>query len=94
MNIALVGKMTRFLLFKVSILAFLFGGLASCLLQPTKKESASSCAQTSQEQAVPKFLSQTCLYDDVQRFRISKQVHRFTPNYQLWSDGALKSRWI
>jgi len=90
----LVGEMTKFLLFKVSILAFLFGGLASCLLQPTIKGSAISCTQTSHEQTVPNFLSQTCLYADAQRFRVSKQVHRFTPNYQLWSDGAHKSRWI
>jgi hypothetical protein len=31
---------------------------------------------------------------DIQKFRISQQLHRFTPNYQLWSDAAYKSRWI
>ncbi|NRB36907.1 MAG: hypothetical protein HRU20_00400 [Pseudomonadales bacterium] len=86
--------MTRFLLFKISVLVFLFGALASCLLQPVKKESAISCAQTSHEKTVPQLLSQTCLYTDIQRYSLSGDVHRFTPNYQLWSDGADKSRWI
>jgi len=39
-------------------------------------------------------LSQTCLYADIERQLISPQLRRFTPNYQLWSDGANKTRWI
>ncbi|MEY8263418.1 MAG: hypothetical protein RPR98_04365 [Bermanella sp.] len=50
--------------------------------------------QTSLERTIPKLLSQSCLYANFSHRIISQELHRFTPNYQLWSDGAHKSRWI
>jgi len=44
--------------------------------------------------SVPILLSQSCLYIEHFKFKISPQLVKFTPNYQLWSDGASKSRWI
>ena len=53
-----------------------------------------SCAVTSTLTDPPRQLSQTCLYSDKNLQKISIQLKKFTPNYQLWSDGSNKSRWI
>ena len=79
---------------KISILAFIFGILTSCFLLPVKQATTIDCQTTSQEKTVPAVLSQTCLYANIKHLTISDELHRFTPNYQLWSDGANKSRWI
>ena len=79
---------------KISILAFIFGILTSCFLLPVKPATTINCQTTSQEKNVPVLLSQTCLYENIKHLTISDELHRFTPNYQLWSDGANKSRWI
>ena|GEM_PF-789686 len=54
----------------------------------------SDCAVTSKMRTVPSSLSASCLYSDISRFRVSPQLQKFTPNYQLWSDASNKSRWI
>ena len=86
--------MARFYMIKISILAFIFGILTSCFLLPVKPATTINCQTTSQEKNVPAVLSQTCLYANIKHLTISDELHRFTPNYQLWSDGANKSRWI
>ena len=52
------------------------------------------CAKTAKVRSPLMYLSQTCLYSDIESFQVSKQLVKFTPNYQLWSDGATKSRWM
>ena len=81
-------------LFRMSILAILFGALTSCLLMPVQQGNPVACAVLSDQYQAPQFLSQTCLYKDMDSFDISNQLHKFTPNFQLWSDGAHKSRWV
>ena len=71
-------------------LAAIFSGQAVAA-QP---QSNISCSITSTFSIAPKQLSQTCLYTDTSLQQISAQLKKFTPNYQLWSDGANKSRWI
>lgn len=39
-------------------------------------------------------LSETGLYADSARRTLAPDVARFSPTYELWSDGAEKSRWI
>ena len=79
---------------KLTIVLPLILTLASCFFLPTKHHAQISCHQSSREKSVPSLLSQTCLYVDIQNFLVSKDLYHFTPNYQLWSDGANKSRWI
>ncbi len=52
------------------------------------------CEVTGKLRVAPQNLSASCLYDDKYLRSISPQLIKFTPNYQLWSDGAYKSRWI
>lgn len=42
----------------------------------------------------PTLLSQTGLYSDIGTKTIAADVHEFLPRWQLWSDEALKRRWI
>ena len=42
----------------------------------------------------PTRLSQTGLYSDIGTKTIAADVHEFLPRWQLWSDEALKRRWI
>lgn len=41
-----------------------------------------------------RLLSETGLYGDSERHLLAPDVVAFTPTYELWSDGAKKSRWI
>ena len=52
-----------------------------------------TCDQANQA-APPKMLSQTCLYTTLTPQVSSAELHLFTPNYQLWSDAAEKTRWV
>ncbi len=56
--------------------------------------TANSCSNELISDTPPLLLSQTCLYKDINQSLIYNQLQKFTPNYQLWSDGANKSRWI
>ncbi|MXQ09993.1 hypothetical protein [Microvirga makkahensis] len=42
----------------------------------------------------PELLHETGLYADVERHQIDPQHLEFSPQYPLWSDGAVKRRWI
>ncbi len=44
--------------------------------------------------ALPKKLSETCLYEDMKRKKIDPRAESFSPNYPLWSDGAQKFRYV
>ena len=43
---------------------------------------------------LPAQLSQTGLYADPATHRVAEGLIAFTPQYQLWSDGASKRRWL
>ncbi|NQZ05779.1 MAG: hypothetical protein HRT35_01330 [Algicola sp.] len=69
--------------------------LTSCNSSQTPLATTSiDCATTSTYTTAPQRLSQSCLYSDSTSLTVSSQLKRFTPNYQLWSDGADKLRWI
>jgi len=59
-----------------------------------QSQSSLNCSLTSTFSNAPEQLSQSCLYTDANLQQISTQLKKFTPNYQLWSDGSNKSRWI
>ncbi len=42
----------------------------------------------------PSTLSATGLYSDIGRKQLAPRVRPFTPQFELWSDGADKARWI
>jgi hypothetical protein len=44
--------------------------------------------------AAPSALSETGLYDDIANDVIAADVVPFAPQFELWSDGAAKRRWI
>ncbi len=67
--------------------------LTSCQTKQYAKQIPTSCAVV-ELTPPPKLLSQTCLYQNISQSRIANDLNRFTPNYQLWSDGADKTRWI
>ena len=48
----------------------------------------------SQATSPPQTLSETGLYRDIAMGVLADDVHGFTPQYPLWSDGARKRRWI
>ena len=48
----------------------------------------------SREDSLPTLLSETGLYTDIATKSIDPVVLGFTPQFQLWSDGAEKSRWV
>jgi len=83
--------------FDLCILAVCLLGLVACLPVLDQEYSVADvpmCAEMSRNKVIPQRLSQTCLYSDIHRGKISDELDRFTPNYQLWSDGANKTRWI
>jgi hypothetical protein len=44
--------------------------------------------------AAPATLAETGLYCDIKTFTIAPRARQFRPQFQLWSDGAEKTRWI
>ena len=42
----------------------------------------------------PQWLSETGLFADIDKGVIAPEVRSFAPQFELWSDGAEKSRWI
>jgi hypothetical protein len=42
----------------------------------------------------PTLLSQTGLYSDIASKTVAADVHEFAPRWPLWSDAAVKRRWI
>lgn len=46
------------------------------------------------EPALPRLLSETGLYSDAATLIVSGDNRPFVPQYPLWSDGALKRRWV
>jgi len=43
---------------------------------------------------MPMLLSETGLYSDIKAMTLAADVHKFTPAYTLWSDGAVKHRYV
>jgi hypothetical protein len=43
---------------------------------------------------MPMLLSQTGLFSDIKAKTLAPDVHKFTPAYALWSDGATKQRYV
>ena len=46
------------------------------------------------EDALPEKLSETPLYADIGAKTVHPALRHYTPEYQLWSDGADKERWV
>jgi mono/diheme cytochrome c family protein len=46
------------------------------------------------ESHLPTLLSETGLYADIASKEIHPALQQFTPQFQLWSDGAEKQRWV
>jgi hypothetical protein len=44
--------------------------------------------------SMPMLLSETGLYADIKNKTLAADVHKFTPAYTLWSDGAEKQRYV
>ncbi|SFD62956.1 hypothetical protein [Pseudoalteromonas denitrificans] len=81
--------------YKSFFIIFSFYFLLSCnQTLEQKQKTHKTCTLTSEMRSVPILLSDSCLYFNYLQHRISPQLIMFTPNYQLWSDGANKSRWI
>ncbi len=51
-------------------------------------------APTAGAAEAPQWLSQTGLYEDIGSERLAPGVRSFEPQFELWSDGAAKRRWI
>ncbi|MCJ8322100.1 MAG: hypothetical protein MJK12_20900, partial [Colwellia sp.] len=68
--------------------------LACNHLNTPHKANNIPCEVTGKLRVAPHSLSASCLYSDKILRLISSQLIKFTPNYQLWSDGSNKSRWI
>jgi len=41
----------------------------------------------------PKMISDVEFYEDIKSFKVRPEFVEFRPNYPLWTDGALKTRW-
>lgn len=50
--------------------------------------------ETSRTAKLPQRLSETGLYANIATRELSPDVQAYTPQFQLWSDGAEKQRWI
>ena len=46
------------------------------------------------EDALPEKLSETPLYSNIMSKSVHPSVRAYTPEFQLWSDGADKQRWV
>ena len=46
------------------------------------------------EDSLPTLLSETGLYTDIQSKQLNSVILGYTPEFQFWSDGAEKSRWV
>jgi len=46
------------------------------------------------ESALPRRLSDTILYEDIANKEVHPALQAFTPQFELWSDGAAKQRWV
>lgn len=75
-----------------AVFVTLIGSPASA--ESAKHPAAAHACQRSNSLSAPNKLSETCLYNDIHQREISTELHSFTPNFQLWTDGAHKSRWI
>ncbi len=57
-------------------------------------QASPSGAQQASAHDTPRWLSETTLYRDISTFEVSAELTEFRPNYPLWTDGALKTRWV
>jgi len=67
------------------------GSTAACV-----PDSPLRCGELTREQlqALPSQLSETGLYTDVEADTLADGVTPFEPGFELWSDGAVKRRWL
>lgn len=67
--------------------ALLFAGLCAC-------DRYWVCDLPERTDELPQRLSETGLYADIATGELASGVRAYTPEFELWSDGAAKQRWI
>ena len=65
-----------------------------CASLPARLLLAALVAQPATADCAPQHLADTGLYADFAAKTLAPEVHPFSPQYALWSDGATKRRWI
>jgi hypothetical protein len=55
---------------------------------------AAAVVATAADRPLPRLLSETGLYAEIDTLRIDPRNRPFSPQYPLWTDGARKSRWV
>ena len=72
--------------------------LGSIHLIVNPKTSHAQISQTNQVIKIPKVfpkkISEVDFYEDITQFKVRPEFVEFEPNYPLWTDGALKTRWV
>jgi hypothetical protein len=56
--------------------------------------SLADAASSADPSVAPATLVETGLYCDITSFAVVPSARQFRPQFQLWSDGAVKTRWI
>lgn len=69
-------------------------GVALAAIAAMALAGGTAFARRSVLKAAPELLQETGLYADFGRGRVDPRHLEFSPQYPLWSDGALKRRWI
>lgn len=65
--------------------------LGSCGADEETDKKAKNCASSVDGSST---LFESGLYCDADKLELGKGVRQFAPNYELWSDGATKKRWV
>src|SRR5687768_13653738 len=86
---------------KLLLTAVLVGMFAAILRATTVSEAGAAApvaprltAEAPGAATAPGWLSQTGLYSNVAALKIDERNRSFSPQYPLWSDGAIKRRWV
>ena len=90
----------NFLAIRLWVLAPIHGALAAFVLSGAALSSACETfhycepAPSSRIDRAPDWLSKTGLFVDVAKRTLASDVHPYRPEFELWSDGASKRRWV
>ena len=64
-------------------------GVVAAIVRATAAHEAGAMAPVA-----PRLLSETGLYSSVAALKVDDRNRSFSPQYPLWSDGAVKRRWV